>query len=308
MRLPSQVGHGRFRAGRNSSERIGKWRDPRFHGEIHPKLGGRGRPVRSARVPKVYGWLGKAQKALVFAGGVVAASTKAKPDEVRGKLGSIGPVLADTLQFISDWTWALTPTLLIAAAIISWSRKKYGDPEIWKELQKSVDSFRSEVFGKVAGSNYQHHFRVTLYQYKSWCLSKWSLSAWLVPVVRSGYFGKGNVREFQVDRNSAGNAKGVTGRAWESEGSIHIENLPNLNAPGTAQEFAEYASTTNVTLDDLKKKPSHSRAFWAVRVEAKGEPWGVLVVDCVSPNVDKRKADKAFGSYAQTFSLLLQRA
>lgn len=271
--------------------------------------------MRSARVPKVYGWLGKLQKTFVFLAALIAAANKAKPGDVRGHLGTVGPVLADCLQFVSDWTWLLTPVLLGMAALTSFARRKYGDPEIWKELQKLVDSFRSEVFGKISGSSYQHHYRVTLYQHKKWCMTKkwrfdqWPfLSCWLVPVVRSGYFSKANVREFLVDEKKAGMAKGVTGRAWESEGAIHIENLPSLNAPGTAEEFAEYAKFTNVTLDEVKDRPSHSRAFWAVRVESKGEPWGVLVVDCIDPTVDKKKADKALSTHAPAFSLLLQRA
>lgn len=265
--------------------------------------------MRSARVPKVYGWLGKSQNLCVFLGGTVAAVTKAKPSEVRNNLGSVGPWLADCLEFIQQWAWALTPALLVMAGVIAWGRRKYGDPEIWKELQKSVDSFRTEVFGKIDGDSYQHHYRVTVYQYRPWCVTKRPTLAWLVPVVRSGLFSKSNVREFSVDRKIAGRAKGVTGRAWESEGAIHIQDLPDLKSPNsTAQQLTDYANFTNVTPDDLKKKLSGSRAFWAVRVEAKGEPWGVLVVDCVAPKVDKKKADKAFTMYAKSFSLLLQRA
>lgn len=264
--------------------------------------------MQSARVPKVYEWIGKGQKFCVFMGGLVATATRSKPADVKSHLGTVGPLLADVLQFLSAWTWAITPLLLIIAAALGSARKRYGDPEIWKELQKAIDAFRDEVFGKLDGSNPQHHHRVTLYRYKNFCLTKSVFSAWLVPVVRSGLFSKSNVRVFKVDRNSAGNASGITGRAWESEGAIHIQDLPAAGAGASTEDIAKYADVTNVTVGDLRKKPSHSRAFWAVRVEAKGEPWGVLVVDCVSPTVDKKKAERAFASRAQTFSLLLQRA
>lgn len=230
---------------------------------------------------------------------------KASPEEIASRLGAIGRYVGAALTAVQEWAWLLIPLLLVFAWTLSGVKKHYGDPEIWKEIQKLIDSIRSEVFGKVQG--YQHHYRVTLYKYHHLCLTKPRL-AWLLPVVRSGHTSKNDVREFSVDRRKAGCAKGVAGRAWESEGAIHIEQLPDIISNDDEELLREYARLTNVDVEDLMKKKSHSQSFWAVRVEKKGEPWGVLVIDTIAPQVSKKNADEAFSHSAQFLSLLLQRA
>ncbi|WP_369977468.1 hypothetical protein [Xanthomonas bundabergensis] len=242
----------------------------------------------------------------MFSAGLVAAIMKAKPEQLSRKLGEAGPIIAWLLTQVQQNAWWLSPTMLGAAVGLKLVKKAVGEPEVWKELQRVIDDIRSDVYGTQPGS-YHHHHRVTLYQYRRrWCYwIPWSF--WLMPFVRSAHTSKSNVRCFRVHPNNPGCLNGVAGKAWESEGAIHVEQLPSLTALSSPEDFIRYAEDTNIDVDALKKKSSSSRSYWAVRVLVKGEPWGVLVLDSVSETLSKKKADGAFKQYARVFSLLLPR-
>ncbi|WP_313218270.1 hypothetical protein [Stenotrophomonas sp.] len=231
---------------------------------------------------------------------------KAKPEEVSRKLGEAGPFVAWVLTHLQQNAWWLSPVLLVAAVAMKGAKKFLGEPEVWKELQRVIDDIRSDVYGTQSGS-YHHHHRVTLYEYRRRWLYWIPWSFWLMPFVRSGHTSKSNVRCFRVHPKSPGCLNGFAGKAWESEGAIHVEQLPSLTTSSTADEYSRYAEDTNMAVAALKKKLSSSRSYWAVRVMVKGEPWGVLVLDSVSDTLSKRKADGAFKQYARVFSLLLPR-
>jgi hypothetical protein len=185
-------------------------------------------------------------------------------------------------------------------------KKAIGEPAVWKDLQKWVDEFRSEVYGPQVGQ-YHHHHRVTLYRRQRRVL--WFLpgTLWLMPFVRSAHTSKTNVRCFRIDPAEPGCKNGIAGKAWESEGGVHVENLPNLTQGSSDAEFNTYSEDTNIPVKSLRKKPSSSRSYWAVSVRANGVPWGVLVLDSVSVSLNKKKADNAIKQHARVLSLLLTR-
>jgi len=251
-------------------------------------------------------WASGAQAVLVFLSACVAAALKAKPEQWGAKLGAAGPILSAALKNIQDHAWWLTPSMLFLVGALKFVKNKLGAPETWKELQRIVDDIRSDVYGAQTGQ-YEHHHRVTVYQYRRrwiyWKPGTW----WLLPLVRSGHTSKSNVRKFRVHPNSPGCRNGLAGRAWESEGAIHVERLPVLGKDCSDEDFERYAEDTNIAVEDLRKKRSSSRSYWAVKVRRKGEPWGALVLDSVSETLNKKKADGAFKQHAGVLSLLLPR-
>lgn len=263
--------------------------------------------MRSSRITAVYVWLGRAQGFCVTMGAFVAVALKADPSRVATTFGPVGPFLAASLVTIQNNAWILTPGFLLLSTLIGWARRRYGDPEIWRHLQMVVDEMREAVFGPIKG-DYQHHYRVTLYRYRRWVWTRSVRRTWLVPVLRSGHTSQNGIRTFSINPRRPGEGQGIAGRAWESEGAIHVPGLPDIRNCTDRAKLDEYAQETNLPVKLLNTKGTCSRSFWAVRVEAKGEPWGVLVLDSVSPTMSKKKALQFFRSRAQFLSLLLQRA
>ncbi|MBH1520820.1 hypothetical protein I5T86_09565 [Stenotrophomonas maltophilia] len=231
---------------------------------------------------------------------------KAKPDELAKKLGEVGPIVSALVTFVQQNAWWLSPSLLLLAWMLKHVKSALGEPSVWKDLQTWVDEFRSEVYGALAGQ-YHHHHRVTLYrrQRRIW----WWLpgTVWLMPFVRSAHTSKTNVRCFRIDPAKPGCKNGMAGRAWESEGGVHVENLPQLTPGSSDADFNDYSDKSNMSLKDLRDKPSSSRSYWAVSVRANGVPWGVLVLDSVDVSLNKKKADSAIKQHARVLSLLLTR-
>ena len=260
--------------------------------------------MRSSKGQWGYRWASIAQGVFLFISAVVAYVMKAKPEEWGKKLGALGPLLELMLRTVQEHSWWLTPLLLLLVAILKWIKAWIGDPAKWKELQRVVDDLRSDVYGPRIG-DYHHHHRVTLYQYRRRWLCWRPGSWWLLPYVRSGHTSKSNVRRFRVDHKNPGCRNGLAGRAWESEGAIHVELLPELGQKCSDDEWCQYAENTNISLKDLRKKHSSSRSYWAVKVLSKGAPWGVLVLDSVSETLSQKKAEVAFKQHARVLSLLL---
>lgn len=263
--------------------------------------------MRSSRIDAAYVWFARGQATCVALSAFVAAVLKASPAQVEIGFGSVGPFLAAVLVWVQERAWILTPAFLALGMVIGWAKRWYGEPEIWRELQRLVDTMKADVFGRVNG-DYQHHYRVTLYRYRRWSLRRDPRFAWLVPVVRSGHTSQNGIRVFSINPRQAGQGKGIAGRAWESEGAIHVQKLPDIRGCKNPQVLEEYARATNMPAANIRTDGTCSRSFWAVRVEAKGKPWGVLVIDSVTATISSKKALQFFKARAQFLSLLLQRA
>lgn len=262
--------------------------------------------MRSERSPEWYKRATQIQSIAIGTAGIIAMVLKAKPEELAKKLGEAGPLIAVLVAKVQENAWWLSPSFLLLAWLLKHLKKAIGEPSVWKDLQKWVDEFRSEVYGPQVGQ-YHHHHRVTLYrrQRRVW----WWLpgTLWLMPYVRSAHTSKSNVRCFQIDPAKPGCKNGFAGKAWESEGGVHVENLPQLTTSSTDDEFRTYSNETNIPVKSLRKKLSSSRSYWAVRVLANGVPWGVLVLDSVNESLNKKKADSAIKQHARVLSMLLTR-
>lgn len=266
----------------------------------------KGGVVRSETSSNWYFGAARAQTILISFAGAVAASLKAKPEDVAANLGQFGAWLGPALEDLQAQAWWLSPSCLLLAWLLKHLKQALGAPQVWKELQQVVDEMRSDVYGPQTG-DYHHHHRVTLYEHRRrwWCFRPGS--TWLMPFVRSGHTSKSNVRRFRVDRARPGCQNGIAGRAWESEGFIHIEGLPSLCPQSSDDDFKRYAEATNIAVAELRSKCSSSRSFWAVRVMANGAPWGVLVLDSVAETMSSKKAMSAMKQNARVLSLLLPR-
>ena len=260
---------------------------------------------------------------LVALGGIVAAMLKAKPEELRQK---VGPVIADTIQLTQDWAWLLVPSFLLLAWVIKQVRSWIGDPAVREEVRKRINEYRKEVFTDSAGgAAYQADRRVTLFRRKrvcwSWRCWPWGTNpfrrrfpwdGWLVPEFRSGATPQFSKTCFRVPEGRHREAEGVAGLAWESDGWVHIPDLPDVqNSTRSEADIEAYADATKMFKEDVRKDPPQGRSFAGVRIEVGGKGWGALVIDTRSPILDerlnKRAKDKFNNSFDGLLSILLPR-
>ena len=242
---------------------------------------------------------------------------KAKPDELRPK---VGPLIANAIQNIQEWAWLLVPVLLIAAWAIKCTREWIGDPAVREEVQKRINEYRKDVFADAAGGGaYQADRRVTLFRRRRFCLS-WSCwpwgkgslrkrfpwDGWLVPEFRSGTTPQSSKTCFRIPDGRHREAEGVAGLAWESDGWVHIPNLPDVqNSSASEQDIDAYAKATKMLKEDVRNDPPQGRSFAGVRIEVGGKGWGALVIDTRAPILDDRLNRRAKDKFKNNFDGLL---
>ncbi|WP_342316123.1 hypothetical protein [Lysobacter sp. FW306-1B-D06B] len=262
--------------------------------------------MQQQRSGRVYAVLGVVQNVSLWLSGFVAVMLKAKPEEFADKF----PSVSNAVLFVQTWAWLLVPALLVLSGFLKWLRKYLGDPAVWQELHALITRYRDEVFSD-AGAGLQQHRRVTLFKHHSWCMCfrRWPWDAWLTPVVRSGHTSQISDTAFRIPRGEDSGAQGVAGKAWISEGSVYVENLPDVqHASRSDEDCSTYAIATGIDVKRVKEKKPQGRSFYAFRVEVKGKPWGVMVIDSRDTTIRKKRAKDKFDRATESFlSLLLQR-
>jgi len=229
--------------------------------------------LKGRALSKRFKYMGRIQVALGAMAAAISASLKADPADVAKHLGESG---ATILQSLQDWAWLFVPACLLLAALVGHLRKRFGDPAMWGFVHELLNDFRNKIFSD-AGSEYQHHHRVTLFKHSRWvwCVRRWPWSGWLKPIERSGHTTQSSRALFRAPDNSD-DCEGIAGLAWCANGALKVDKLPDLNS---AEALQDYSKRTGVTVSYLQENLPKSRSFYAVRVEVKGDPWGVLVID-----------------------------
>lgn len=217
------------------------------------------------------------------------------------------PVAASFITTVKAHAWLIVFVLPLVVIVLELVRKWVGEPWAHKALHKIMDKMRLDVF-KIDGNDPEHDYRVTLFRYQRFHLWAWLFphcgsrgwhpwSGWLVPVARSGIITQSSTSVFLA--HDSGNVEGIPGLAWIRADTFEgPENLPALRKDSKDEEIKEYAERMWVEAGWIKKRLKAGKvcplSFLGLRVECKGKPWGVLVLDgkkagCISLNTQAYK-------------------
>ena len=216
-------------------------------------------------------------------------------------------VFGPGVEFLQSQSGWLTPLLLVAVPISAWAHSKIKDPALWSDVHDSLNQIRKEVFRDEPAAHQQYH-RVTLFKHVNWYCSfrNWPWNGgWLVPVERSGHTTRRTHAVFRAPDDGE-LAHGIAGQVWSSMQTVYVPNLPDLRADSSPTNIASYS---DMTFDNRKNLSAcRARSLLGMHVEVKGKPWGVLVLDSVSTQIDKTLAEQIFTSIAPSLANILRRA
>ena len=260
--------------------------------------------MKGRSLSRRYIYLGRVKVVLGTFGAVIPATLKADTISVKAYLGDF---VAHMVGVAQAWAWLATPTFLLLAAFTGFLQKRYGDPAMWSIVHNMLDDFRSKVFSD-AGSDYQHHDRVTLFKHTQWAfvLTCWPWDGWLLPVERSGHTTQSSRAIFRAP-DDPDHCEGMAGLAWCANGGLKVFNLPQLSSACSEEVFTCYAEKTGVTVPWLRSRLPKGRSFYAVRVESKGKPWGVIVIDSRRESINYRRVTKYWDLIGNQMGRLLER-
>lgn len=221
----------------------------------------------------------------------------------------------------------LLPVLLALVAFCSSTRQWVGEPWLWKAISSILDEFQEAVFGGRATLDEEtiDSHRVTLYKWSRFCLwpgngccfwwpwgrGNWPFSGWLVPLTRSGPLGHGRT-VFLAKGGQC--SEGVCGAAYFSQtGVIELRDLPDIQESCDDVSCKEYARNSFVSSDWVRRRlrsgKPFAKCFYAIRIEVRKKPWGVIMIDSRNPRMPQpQKAQHQFPLVAKTLAILLERA
>jgi hypothetical protein len=185
-------------------------------------------------------------------------------------------------MFSNTWQPVFLPIL---ASCYSFFGKVAGGLDVlkWESVQSSLDGFRDEVFSEqvhIRDLNYKH--RVTLFRLQggSIKLLKPCWEKWLIPVARSGIITKRTKSIFRLHDNK-NMIEGVVVQAFLARGGgwVWVEDVPAISEGMTHEEHQTYHDKTKISVDKARRMGYDARSYAAVKMEVRGKPWGVLVLD-----------------------------
>lgn len=254
-------------------------------------------------------------KVQLLVGGVVAvtgAVLKATPAD-----WSAFPLVQQSLAFLQTQAWWIIVTGPIAVGIAQAVRRTYGTPWLADTINKVLTEFRDDIYKSHDHEAVDKH-RVTLFRHKALRLY-WGTPSlgWLKPVARSGHLTQRGIVWFRAPDRPV-SVEGVAGAAWRCKTWVIIPNgtqnrqLPNIDGASSEGSIREYAAATFVTpswvRQRLQAKRPMAKSFCAIRIQVKGKPWGVLVLDSQSEiPPDEAFLAQRFAAMASVLSPLLER-
>jgi hypothetical protein len=217
------------------------------------------------------------------------------------------PLQAPLRQFQSGW---VIPALLLIAPAVAFMRRRFDSGRL-EHVHDLLDQVCERTFFKVNFELPQHR-RVTLFKYRRFCIWRfpWILlfsNGFLVPLERSGSDTRKTSSIFKVFDNGE-QSEGVAGRVWSANENIYVGGLPDIVTRCTEETLNEYATKTfypRAMLAKLKKKPT-AQSLMGIPVHVGNKKWGVLVIDCVHPKFNERKAREQFSAVAKALSAQLK--
>lgn len=263
---------------------------------------------------RLYGWLGW----LELGFGIFAAISTGLLRVPVQTAQAWWPFAGRVLELLRGQEWWIVPLTIVLAGLCHFARKYLGPPWVWDTIHSTIGYFRDDVFDKVQNPTEDHH-RVTLFRYHKrwrWSLCKWPWSGWLVAVARSGHQTQAKRPAFRAP-DSSDDSQGVAGLAWGMKDWQFVPKkgespLPDVLGDQTEENMQTYAERTNVKVRWLKHeihKDKHpAMSFAAFRVQVKGKPWGVIVLDSREPEgIVQRGLSGKYSPYGKSITPLLGR-
>ena len=188
----------------------------------------------------------------------------------------------------ADW---LLPLFAVLVAILGPARSSFGAFSRWRTVHGLLSSLRGLMFREEIGAGAKdHHHRVTLFKRVRfrWTLTR-PFAGWLIPVERSGNSTQRSNAVFLAP-DHPDDATGIAGQAYFQEDILIQDGLkaPSEDVEGSKEEYAE---KTWVEVNFYGERLPSARSYVGIRVTVKGKPWGVLVVDSISPDAKQGPGD-----------------
>ncbi len=236
--------------------------------------------------------LAKAQWILGFLVIALGAALKADPAKWRLRWEFAGKALSAA----NDYSWLILPGVVLLIGIAELIQRRIGAPWMRDMVHHALDSIQRDAFTGYPDPREDHH-RVTLFRHVRW---RWTMehlpwSGWLVPAERSGHMTRNTKVAFWAP-DAPDWAEGIAGKAWATSESISVSTLPDLGTSPSDAAYSAYAAT----------KPPLARSFYGLRIQVKGKPWGVIVLDSRDPR--PIQGDRSFRLVAGILGKLLERA
>lgn len=225
------------------------------------------------------------------------------------------PVIGDIVRWYrpyAEWLVIVAPVAVGTAELI---RRRIGAPWVWRAVRDLLNGFEERMFRKEDLRRDEHS--VTLFKYtRRKLLCRIPFGRWLVPVERSGNARRKSGSAFHVPECGGNQSEGIAGQVFSSERVFSVSGLPDLSHECSADQLNEYAEKTFVPRPWLerwvKKKRRRGQrlplAICGFHVErSDGRPWGVIVLDSVSPRDMEVRASKHYDVIKRHLSLLVER-
>jgi hypothetical protein len=234
---------------------------------------------------------------------MIGACLKANTEAVQERFAA----LAAPLVWTQSHAWILLPALALVAGASQVVRRTVGEPWLWDVIHSLLDDLQKQAFGDVP-SEPLHHHRATLFKHVKWkaCSSHWPGSGWLIPVERSGHTAR-KTKAFFHAPDDADNAEGVAGKTWACGGVLFVSGLPDPRTNLKKKQRETYIRETWVSERWFERRDCYARSFCGIPVEARGQPWGVIVLDSRNEKEIGKEAANYYNLIAKQLGLLLGR-
>lgn len=213
--------------------------------------------------------------------------------------GSLAP-FSPLLVYFQSWAISLGLFLGPALGLVKWFRDQLTSPWKEKSVTRLLEEVRSDLFHPqfLRNGDPVSFNRITVFRYRRFHLNfrlwkgpyrpfrrrQWFWSGWLIPIQRSGHYGKARTA-FPI--RSDGSVEGVAGQAWITGVTVPQDELPAISVGSSPRAKQTYAKDSFVSVEWVEQRLLEprplSRCFCAIPLEINKKIWGVIVLDSVHP-------------------------
>jgi hypothetical protein len=215
---------------------------------------------------------------------------------------------SQVLGFLQHQAWWALPALLVSVPAGDALRRWIERQTLWPLVKALLNDFRNRLYPQ--STDPAHFHRVTLFRHAKWVWRWRAIKAralgWVYIVERTGHTTQNSKTIFRAC-NDPELAVGVAGTTWTANQLTYFEGLPILRDESHESELAQYASKTNCSLDEIRRRRPQSRSLCGIPVEVKGRVWGVLVIDSRYAELPKDRIESNHPIVAKFLGRLLER-
>lgn len=213
------------------------------------------------------------------------------------------PLISSFIELCQHHAWWIIILFTCVGGLAQYFSNRIGSPENWRIVQYLLDQYREEIFNKDENTkeDAEHFHRITLFKHLKWrcAFVRWPWSGWVVPVARSGSTTRTKIQCFLTSKEHPDDAEGVAGQTWVRNREVKVCGLPDLSIDNPPEnDIIEYAKKAFVSKEWIYKRIRTNRrglqcrSLLGICIEAKGIPWGVLVIDSRHPEPSRLKSAK----------------